>query len=123
MSHVLWLSFVLWALPQDPPPATPPPATPPVVAPAGEIDPKPIAPDAAPAAPDAGPVAPDHAAQVEAELALARCQLAVREDRHEQAVESCTRALKLDPGLRRAFLWRAQALWRLARHDDAIAEL
>lgn len=63
------------------------------------------------------------AVRVQAELELARCQLAVREDRREQAVALCTRAQELDPGLGRAFVWRAQALWRLGRHDDAIADL
>ena len=82
-----------------------------------------IAPVVAPAVePVVAPeVAPDPL--VEAELGLARCQWAVRESRSEEAVRECTQALTRVPGLRAAFLWRAQALWTLARHDDAIADL
>ncbi|PKN47924.1 MAG: hypothetical protein CVU59_01005 [Deltaproteobacteria bacterium HGW-Deltaproteobacteria-17] len=107
MNWLLLFLACLWSQAQTPVPGEPPPTetTSPV--------------EVSPPAPSPPPVDP----RVEAELALARCQLAVQENRDAHAVTECTRALALVPGLRRALPWRARALWSLGRHEDAITDL
>jgi len=67
------------------------------------------------------PLGPDPL--VEAELRLARCQIAFNESRAAEAVLECSRALQSAPGMRQALVWRARSLWALARHDEAITDL
>ncbi|MBU1241950.1 hypothetical protein KKD52_10970 [Myxococcota bacterium] len=107
MNWLLWILACFWSQAQPPDPGVSPPVE----------APSPV--EASPPSESLLPADP----RVEAELALARCQLAVQEKRTAPAVTECTRALELVPGLRRAFLWRAQALWTLERHEDAIADL
>ncbi len=62
-------------------------------------------------------------ARVDAELALGRCQISLRNGRFEESVKACTQVLEKDSGHSGARIWRAQALWQLGKRDEALVDL